>query len=451
MSESAHAPNTSAANTPPPSEPAAFTVPGRTTPTWEMELLISAASAFALFQIGGQIDAGFGWLEPRLGVRWKTFLAMMNVYAAGAVVMLATTFAVHLLLRARWIALVGMNSVFPGGIRWERIRGGPLQVETARRHTPRMDAIIERADNLSTIVFALGVALALSILLPALTVAVLYALSVGISSALGLPDLFFEVFATLFGVLLLPYFLVATADLLFGKRLDPARGPGLLAMRVLGFYSRIGFGRSANALLTLLGSNVGERRATALVMVAMGVVFAVAASGPLIRTKELDLAEWNWLPGNRGGSTLDVQAPHYADHRAVGDSVVWPYLPSMVSRGPWLPLVVPYDPVRHNESIGVRCPGLVAAEAKAEAEEFARRSALLACVAGLHPARLDGQPLPLDFQLYQGRDGLRGFIAMIDVRELAPGRHVLELGRPTIARDQERGGPPEPYRIPFWR
>jgi hypothetical protein len=451
MTQPAPEPTESAASSPPRADVPALAMPSRTTPTWEMELLISAASAFALFQLGGQIDAGFAWLEPRLGIRWKTFLAMMNVYATGAVVMLAATFAIHLLLRARWIALVGMNSVFPGGIRWNRIRGGPIQVEVARRRALHMDAIIERADNFATIVFALGVALALSIVLPALTVALVFAASIGISSAIGMPGLFFELFAAGFGMLLAPYFVCASIDTLFGKRLDAAGGLGRLVARVLDAYSRIGFGRSANTLLTLLGSNVGERKALILVMAVMGVVFAIAGAGPIMRTRDVPLAEWDWLPGSRSGSAVDVQAPHYADHRKVGDSVLWPYLPSMVSRGPWLPLVVPYDPVRHNESISAACPTLVAEESRDPAQELARRSALLACIAKIHPASLDGQPLILDFQIYQAADGLRGFIAMIDVRSLAPGRHVLALGRPTIARDLERGTPPEPFRIPFWR
>jgi hypothetical protein len=124
----------------------------------------------------------------------------------------------------------------------------------------------------------------------------------------------------------------------------------------------------------------------------------------------------------------------------------------MVVRGPWLRLVVPYDLLRHNEAIGTICADLPADEAKPTAAEFARRERLLACIADLHRIKLDGESLPpLEFLLHEDIDGLRGFVAMIDVRALAPGRHVLEIARPTVSRDAQRDEPPQPYRIPFWR
>ena len=58
---------------------------------------------------------------------------------------LAMTFALHLLLRAHWIALVGLHSIYPDGVRWDRLRMGPIQRELERRRErPAADAI-ERA------------------------------------------------------------------------------------------------------------------------------------------------------------------------------------------------------------------------------------------------------------------------------------------------------------------
>ena len=60
-------------------------------------------------------------------------------YAKSAAVVLAVTFALHLLLRAQWIALVGMHSVFPQGIRLERMKMGPIQrvLKSKRRPAAR--------------------------------------------------------------------------------------------------------------------------------------------------------------------------------------------------------------------------------------------------------------------------------------------------------------------------
>lgn len=432
--------------------PGAHAIPRRTTPTWDMELLISGASVFALFQLSGEIDRLVVWFEPRLGIEWLRFLDMMNVYGKGAVITLAVTFAVHLLLRARWIALVGMNSVFPGGIRWDRIKGGPIEVEVVRARVADMDAVIERADNLSTVVFAIGVALALGIIPPALTVIAVYAIGVALGPPFGTLG-FVYVFLGLLALILLPYFVAAGVDRYVGARLDRSRGLGRWIERALVGYSHLGLGRSGNVLVTLLGSNVGEKRATVLVWLAMFAVMALATVGPLMRADDVRLADWDWVPEDSAGDPRDLRAVHYADLRRPGLSGLdAPYLPSSVVRGPWLRLVIPYDAVRHNEAIGRECPDAAADDdAKAEAE-FARRARLLACIAGLHPLRLDGAPLAgVELSFHTAADGMRGFAAMIDVRDLAPGRHVLEVGRPTIERDARRDEPPQPYRIAFWR
>lgn len=430
---------------------AAHAIPRRTTPTWDIELLISGASVFALFQLSGQIDQWVAWFEPRLGVRWSAFLGMMSVYGKGAVVALAVTFALHLVLRARWIALVGMNSVFPDGIRWDRIKSGPIQIEVAREHIGRLDAVIERADNVSTIVFSIGVALAIGMVPPAATVVLLYGIAVALGAFSLNDQLFLYIFLALTVAWLLPFVVVAWIDKARGDRLDRASPLGQLLARTLKVYSRFGFGRSGNVLVTLLGSNVGERKTTVLVTAAMLAVFVFATIGPMMRAANSSLAEWRWMPDDRAGDERAVLANHYAELRKDGRNLTMPYLPSMVVRGPWLRLVVPYDPVRHNEAIGMACADLPNDEADLAADEFARREQLLACIAAMHRVTLDGEPLPpLEFLLHEDADGLRGFVAMIDMRDLQPGRHVLEIARPTVRRDARRDEPPQPYRIPFW-
>src|SRR5690606_1614175 len=70
------------------------------------------------------------------------------------------TFGMHLLLRAQWIALVGIHSVYPQGVQLSKLRMGPIQraIEEARPDTTT-DAI-ERADNRASVVFAIGVTIA---------------------------------------------------------------------------------------------------------------------------------------------------------------------------------------------------------------------------------------------------------------------------------------------------
>ncbi len=432
-------------------------LPRRTTPTWDMELLVSAASVFALFQLAGQIDDWARWIRPRLGEDWAVFVSIMYVYGKGAVVTLAVTFALHLILRARWIALVGMHSVFPGGIRWERFKAGPIQMQVARQRTLPVEVAIERADNVSTIVFSIGVGLAVSIVPPAVMVSLMYAVASLIGyllgdKATGIPIIQIT-FVIMMGLIVLPFFFLATVDKYFGARLDANTGLGRWLARLTALYSAIGMGRGANPLITVLSSNIGERKATALITVMLTVILVLASLGSVLDSRGISLSEWRWMPAERTGDAYDVRTVHYADQRRRANLVSnRPYVQSLVVRGPWLQLVIPYQAVRHNEAIARECGALAVGAMDAFADELVRRRQLLDCVARLHPLLVDGVARQgVELSLHTDIDGSRGFMAMIDVRELAPGRHVLEVGVPAIESDQSDDEVQQPHRIPFWR
>jgi hypothetical protein len=86
-----------------------------TTPTWEVDLLISGVAVFAMLQLPGWLDDGVFAVMPRLDEAWATLVELLYFYAKSAALILAATFIIHLLLRARWIALVGMHVGLPAG------------------------------------------------------------------------------------------------------------------------------------------------------------------------------------------------------------------------------------------------------------------------------------------------------------------------------------------------
>src|SRR5690606_735851 len=126
--------------------PAMTTLPRNTTPTWEVELLISGVAVFAMLQLPGLLDDALFALQPRLDAGWDEPLRMVYVYLKAAAVLLALTFSVHLLLRAHWIAAVGMHSIYPDGVRWDRLRIGPVQRAVEEDRAGDQHALIERAD-----------------------------------------------------------------------------------------------------------------------------------------------------------------------------------------------------------------------------------------------------------------------------------------------------------------
>ncbi len=148
-----------------------------TTPTWEMELLISGVTVFALLQLAGLLDQAYLALRPKLDVDWDSLTRLLFAYSKMSVLTLAVAFVLHLILRAHWIALVGMNSIYPDGVRWDRLKIGAIKQRLIEQRGITLVNRIEAADNRSSIVFALGVTFALTLACLALLVSLGFAIS----------------------------------------------------------------------------------------------------------------------------------------------------------------------------------------------------------------------------------------------------------------------------------
>ena len=188
----------------------------RTTPTWEVELLISGVAVFAMLQLPGWLDDAILALAPRLDETWLNVARLAYVYSKSAAVILAVTFVLHLLLRARWIALVGMHSIYPQGVRWDRLGMGRVQREVERKHEPPTEEVIEQADNLATTVFALGIMLAMVMVIVTVVATVLTGSAAVLAVAFGHQTAAMAIFLALFGVLVSPYLLAMALDRRYG-------------------------------------------------------------------------------------------------------------------------------------------------------------------------------------------------------------------------------------------
>jgi hypothetical protein len=425
----------------------ATSLPSRTTPTWEVELLISGVAVFAMLQLPGWLDDRMFALEPRVGDDWRTVLSLAYFYAKSAAVVLAVTFATHLLLRALWIALVGMHSVYPQGVRLERLRMGPIQraIEEARSETTT-DAI-ERADNRASVVFAIGVSVALIIATVCLGFCGVLLLATLLTQAAGWQIDPLNMMAIVFGVVMVPFFAASWLDHSLAARLSPGGWGYRLIAALMRFYTRIGMGRRNNHIIAILSSNGGERKVMAVVVgVMLAAILGVFAAYYFMRTGN-GPGSYAHFPRSR---ELAIDPAHYDDQRDPGRDAALPYVQSTLVVGPYLKLMVPYRPNRDEAAMRAGCATRTAALA-GEALAGAR----LACLQGLHGVSLDGAPLAgLRYEIASDpRTDRPALLAMIDVRQLAPGRHELRIARPPrAARKQDKDDPDPGFdAIPFWR
>ena len=149
----------------------------RTTPTWEVELLISGVAVFAMLQLPGWLDDQVFALEPRLDADWRQILILSYIYAKSAAVILRHDLrpppAPARAAGSRWWACT------PSTRRascWTACGLGPIQRKIEQEIDRPMPTRIERADNLATTVFALGVMLATMLIAIAIAATTLYGL-----------------------------------------------------------------------------------------------------------------------------------------------------------------------------------------------------------------------------------------------------------------------------------
>lgn len=422
------------------------TLPARTTPTWEVELLISGVAVFAMLQLPGWLDARMFALEPQVGESWRLVLVMAYLYSKSAAIVLGITFALHLLLRAQWIALVGVHSVYPLGVRLERLRMGPIQRAIEEANRDSTEDAIERADNRASVVFALGVSIALIIAVVCVSFCGSLLLVNLLARAIGWQVDPLGMISGVFVIGLLPFAAAGIADHALAGRLPPGGRAHRLLAATLRFYARIGMGRRSNRILALLTSNAGEHRVMALVFgLMMAAIVGVAFAYIAMRTPGA-LGSYGLFPDS---DRLRIDPAHYDDQRDPGSGRAPPFVQSSVVTGPYLNLMVPYRPNRDEPAMQARCAH--AASLHGEALAMAR----LACLQALHMVTLDGKPMPdLHYEITRDpRTDRPALLAMIDVRELAPGRHELRIARaPSSNRKPGRDKPDTGFdTIAFWR
>ena len=429
--------------TPDPPEPR---LPGRTTPTWETELLVSAASVFTLVQLPGWFDQAYLAARPRLDGTWDVLFRILYTYAKIGVLLLAVAFALHLAMRAYWVALVGMDSIYPGGVRWDRLRLGPRRRRYSQELDEPMAVRIERADNRSSIVFALGITTALTIIVLVPVVGAAYLLAAGLQLAFGWDWLLPEGFLGVLAAGALPYALAYYVDRAWGAKLAPDGRVARAIDAVYAAYARVGYGRGRNPTVALLQSHEGEGRTTAISLAAVAVCGLLGAFQLGAVQDKLALGEYARWPVAQAGLGDSLVAAHYRDQAAPGAPLV-PTIDSAFPEGDYLTVVVPFDPRRHPPQLARACP-----RAWEGAESPARRAALVECLGRWLAPRLDGRPLPgLRARYYADpRTGQQGLAAIVPIRELAAGEHELRvaLAPPTSDRAPREAAE---YRIAFWR
>jgi hypothetical protein len=440
--------------------------------TWELEFLVSGALAFGLGQLPGRVDDLFNRTFPLLGEAAGLAAVLSYQYVKLILYTLILAFLVHIVLRAFWVSLVGLDSVFPRGVRWDRVRLGPIGKAYLKRNLPSVRELIVRTDGVASVVFS-----------GAFYVVAVFLLSVGIVTFLGVPVLALRSFVPWIPspttVLVVAAVGVSAAvaippviDRIFAGRLDPEGRMAAIIRATHRFnLRRLGLASYGPTQFTL-ASQIGGRRAgfaLGAVMILLTSIFVVR--DVLVQRGRMEWVSLSFVPVVPGAAGVD---PRYYE-AYWGDrpqSVVMPSIPveMLDAEATVLRVFIPFGPTRDPQAVQYICPALeavsspgirfvrptrgvdpdIAANTIAEA---------LSCASQMWQVAIDGRAAAESPVFAEHpRSGLPGLSWYIDVRDLAPGRHVIRIRRSAAAHradasndDDDEDSPPQEHQIPFWR
>ena len=433
-----------------------------TSPTWELELFLSGALVFATLQLPNVVDHFFAGFEPHLAGMTRSVVMNLSIYAKAIAYTLLITFTVHLTGRAQWVALMGLQSVFPAGIQWDKLKMGPMSRALYEKQTPALSRGIAKLDNFCSIIFSLGMLFVVLFIYSATLVGVIGGLAWVLARLLSTGQ---HIEWYFFGLILVFVAIPITGSLIdkrMGERLRPGTPLHRIVYGLLRFSFAINLARLAGPMMWTVMSNVGRRKAiVALYAGLMGIVF-LSAVDVLLRRGALGLNSYDYYSQSLAHG---VSNAHYENQRPENASPRAPMIQSDIIRDPYVRLFIPYSPGRHNVSLPRACPGLKPLQT--EGVQFGTDKPapdslavpVLQCIAKIHDVKLDGAAVPnLDFSFYEHpATGLRGVIAYIPVDSLPRGRHVLTV-MPVPPADIPRDSAAlanaawkQPYVIPFWK
>ncbi len=432
-----------------------------TSATWELELFLSGAFVFSSFQLPGLIEGAFRRLDPFLIDSGTAVLSNATLYGKAIAFTLILTFSIHLVARALWVALLGLHSVFPNGIRWEELKTGPITRELYMRKVPNLGTAIARLDNFCSITFSTGllivVVFVFSVVMIGSVAASAYLLARLFTGGRKIETFFF----ILIGAVAALPLLATVADKRFGSRLAPdSRGYRVLrAMVRLGFMTTMI--RATGPMMWTLSTNIGRKRAVAFIVTATTTLIILSSVDRLIQSDRLSLNSNDFFASSRNHG---IRYQHYESQRDPEE--LYPKTPSIQSdiiKDPYVKLFIPYQPARHNIAIVRACPTLKPLQDRGiqlgsdPLLEDSLVTPVLECMARMHAVTLDGIALSaLSFAFYEHPgSGIKGILAYIPVDSLPRGRHVIgviPVPPPVPPKDSSAAAAwKRPTLIPFWR
>jgi len=428
-------------------------------PTWELELLISGAVLVALFQLPPIISGVFNRLEPHTATRNAgTALFFVTFYSKLMVFALIASFVVHLAARAYWVGLIGLQSVFPNGIQWDRVKQGPIAKGFYRERFSSIPNTIARLDNFCSVIFSFAFLIVLFFALSILMMGTVAGLAYGIALVAFGGRHASVLLWTLIALLTIVPVAAATLDRYAASRIAPDGRTARVLRGMFRVLYRTQLMNLYGPIMMTLITNVKQRIMYTLMFVAFFGLIAFGVFDILVQQGLLTVNGYDYFVETEAHA---VQYRYYESQRPTGE--IFERVPSIQSdiiTDGYIRLFIPYSPERHNAALAANCAGLrplrprglqLATPVGSRAIDSAATIALH-CLTTMHAVTLNGRPLEgLEFNFHTNPEtGLKGIVTYISTTGLPKGKNTLTIEPAPRPPASTTRTPLRPFVIPFW-
>ena len=417
--------------------------------SWQAEMVISGVAIFGSFQLFDAVNRMVDWCYFNLPEGFMGLAYFLCFYFLIAVAVLAMSFLAHFVIRALWIAAIGLESVYPQGFRREN--------DSFSTHF--MDQLIARFPSLSTFNHTLDrvasalLAYALSFVMIFVGIGIVLSVFLFLGYILAIfieDDMAVNIVYWLIGLYVaVIYFnaILNTKGLRDKAWVQRIHFP--LSLFVGSYFTANIFARPQIYFSYTIRTNLGTKRFWGLMIgLLLGVVFITI--GMFSRTQIFALLSHSYLDYDERIDRL--YSTNYADESQDYQlAYIRPQIPSATLHDPSaLELFIPV-PERESRKLFAACSEVAPKRGfslnKLQASRQAFRAYRQACFQEQIIILLDGNPVDYVMKQYtnphQNEPGLQYFFPGL---QLEPGEHDLEIQHLAVDTD----GNVKTDHIPFF-
>ncbi|KAA3663114.1 MAG: hypothetical protein DWQ10_00905 [Calditrichaeota bacterium] len=432
--------------------------------SWEMELLIVGFALLVLLRVPNSLIQFFSPIEATVSNPFVRALIPLGFTLIIATYIMSFNLGIHIVLRGYWIGIVGLNSVFPDGVNFEKLNFHPRFEMYLNRKLRNLETTAIRVDRICSAIFAftfllifIFISITLYFLSMALIISPIVLLPESLRSAIELQYSLFCFFSYLFfGGLLAIDFL--SLGMLKKIKWNWFARPYYYISTYFRYVT--GFAFYQSIYYTLI-SNVPRKLIASIL-----TLYVFITLGYFITRYD----ETVYFPLGTQAAEFKVSQKHYMDTVDPERYIKSPVISTKIVTNDYFELFIPYS-IAENDSLKKYCGGLIPlksigfsfkgrivlnADSSAvnnikKAELAENLNAILACVSDLYELRInDNVLLDVAFLFYNHphRDE-PGFLTVIQTNTLETGLHRLVI-RKKYDYDSEKDERDDTVHIPFW-